>query len=214
MSFNLKSLVAAAITVVAVSAGAAPDASAAEFHCSVDPCRVTVKPDGTGKTAHQVFQVWTNAESESFAFTCDSISGDGTLETKTSKELELTNVEYHGCLAELESSVKMNGCTYLLNASGQMSIKCPKGKQIEWAALKCTVTIGEQGSLSTIKYQGVGGGKSELTVQTTVAKIKATVEAGCAMKPGEAEGRITTASFILTAETDNEAAEMANVWWE
>jgi hypothetical protein len=212
MSFKFKALVIAGVAAAAIGTAAASDATAAEFHCSAVPCRVTVKTDGTGKTAHQVFQVWRGAES--FAFTCDFMSGEGTFETKASNEVELINIEYHGCLTELASSVKMNGCSYLLNASGQMFIKCPKGKLVEWAALGCTVTIGEQGPLVTIKYQGVGGGKSELTVQPTVAKIKANVEPGCVMEPGEAEGRITTANFVLTAETDDAKAEMASIWWE
>ena len=135
---------------------------------------------------------------------------------KTRKELTITNVAYQDCtVAGTEAGVKMNGCDYLLNASGEMWIKCPAGKKVEWNALGCTATIGEQGPLLKASYHDVGTAKSELTVETAVKGIKGTVDAGCAMQAGEfAEGEIETGNVILTAETDNAEAKMANVWWE
>ncbi len=62
---NLKVLFAAALAPTALGAIAASAQGADEFHCSVEPCRGTLKPDGTGKTAHQVFVVENEAKTES-----------------------------------------------------------------------------------------------------------------------------------------------------
>ena len=67
-------------------------------------------------------------------------------------------------------------------------------------------------------YRDPTGTKSELTVESAVQGIKGTVDANpplCGIKPGEfTEGEITTGNFILTAESDNAEAKMANIWWE
>jgi hypothetical protein len=168
---NLKILVSAVAVLTALDALGASGVHAAEFHCSVEPCRVTLKPDGTGKTAHQVFIIRNAAESVSF--TCASVSGEATMATKTKKELTVTNVEYQGCFTiGTEARVKMNECDYLFGAEGEFSIKCPAGKKIEWIVLGCTATIGEQGPLPGMKYHDAGITKSELTVETAVAKVK------------------------------------------
>jgi hypothetical protein len=63
---NLKILLAAAMALAALEAISASGAQAAEFHCTVEPCRVTLKPDGTGKTAHHVLVVRKGEASGSF----------------------------------------------------------------------------------------------------------------------------------------------------
>jgi hypothetical protein len=116
-----------------------------------------------------------------------------------------------------EAKVKMNGCDYVLNASGLLSVKCPPGAKIEWIAIGCTATIGEQGPLFGPTFHDAGTTKTEMTVQTATPKIHGTIEEAktCAAEPGEFTlGEITTGSFILTAEKDNGLGEMANIWWE
>jgi len=220
MSRRAKLLSAALLAVLSLAATSA-SATAAEFHCSTTgSCRVTLKPDGTGKTEHQTF-MFTRAlpegGAESVGFTCTSITGEATMPEKQAKEITVTGIEYHECSSVgLVAAVRMNGCDYLLGAAGQLSIKCPFGKKIEWEVIGCIATVGEQGPLGGPSFHDAGTTKTELTVQSqTEEKLKGTIVEGCAMKPGEfSAGRITTGNFILTAEKDNAAGEMVSIWWE
>jgi hypothetical protein len=221
MSSKLKLFSAALLAVVLLVATNASGATAAEFHCSVTgSCRVTLKPDGTGKTEHQTF-MFTRAlpegGAEAVGFTCTSITGEATMPENKAKELTITGIEYHECSSVgLVAAVRMNGCDYLLGAAGQLSIKCPFGKKIEWEVIGCVVTLGEQGPIGGPSFHDAGTTKSELTVQSqTEKKLKGTIIEGCAMKPGEfTAGEISTGNFILTAEKGNPAGEMVNIWWE
>jgi hypothetical protein len=212
---NLKLAASAgAAALAAVCALGLSSAQAAEFHCSVEPCRVTVKPDGTGKTRHQVFVIGNG--SESISFTCNEVSGEGTPLVKTSLELTISKIEYQTCaVIGTAVAIKMNGCDYLLTAEGKFSIKCPPGQKIEWNVLGCTATIGAQGPLSGVKFSNISS-KSEITMETAVKGIKGTLDGPeCVMKLGEfTAGEIVTGNVILTAETDNAEAKMASFWWE
>ncbi len=77
---NLKIPMLAAIAVAALSAVGASGAQAVEFHCSVKPCTVTVKQDGTGKTAHQAFD--TDLPRQVLPLTCGEVQGAGTISKK------------------------------------------------------------------------------------------------------------------------------------
>src|ERR1044071_4586469 len=81
---NLKVLIAAALALAAFGALGAAGAQAAEFHCSVEPCRYTLKPDGTGKTAHHVFRIVKGETSG--AVICTTLSGEATSAKKTTTE--------------------------------------------------------------------------------------------------------------------------------
>jgi hypothetical protein len=216
MSSKLKLLSVALLAVLSLAATNASGAAAAEFHCSTaGSCRVTLKPDGSGKTAHQTFMF--ERAGEAVGFTCSTITGEATMPENHAKELTITGVEYQGCSSVgIVAAVRMNGCDYLLGAAGQLSIKCPFGKKIEWEVIGCIATLGEQGPIGGPSFHDAGTTKTELTVQgETEQKLKGTIVEGCGMKPGEfSAGRITTGNFILTAEKDNPAGEMANVWWE
>lgn len=217
---NSKVLIAGAMVLTAFCALGAWGAQAAEFHCSVEPCRVTAKPSGEVGTsaAHQYFIV--KDPSVSVGFTCNSISGEGTLAAKTATQLTLTAIEYQSCsIIGTQVVVKMNGCGYIFLAAGEMSIECPVGKKIEWVILNCTLTIGAQGPLPLVgkfKYRDPAGTKSELVVETAVQGIEGILDPS--MLCGEAvefhEAEIVTGNFLLTAETDDAEANMANVWRE
>jgi hypothetical protein len=90
------------MALAALGAIAASGALAAEYHCTVEPCRVTLKPDGAvpSKTAHHVFVViGTDASKNavSGSFTCNSLDGTGLSETKATKELTITELTFTGC---------------------------------------------------------------------------------------------------------------------
>ncbi len=226
---NLKILIAAAMALAAFGAISASGAQAAEFHCSVEPCTITVKPDGTpgktGKTAHHVFVV-TQGE-VSVSTTCEQVTGHGTAETLLFETLTITNVEYHECnVAGEKSTVKMNGCDYHFEVGGHHhatpEVRCPAGQsiQIEVPATGCLITISPSGMLTgglTFKDAETGGvKKTEITAEVTVTEIPTTVNDKCpgGLKAGKAKGDYTTGNVELTAEEDKSPFKHANLWWE
>jgi hypothetical protein len=210
---NLKILIVAAMALVAFGAIGASGAQAAEFHCSVEPCKVTVKPDGTpgptGKTAHQVIVI--KQGTNSFSTTCDSITGEGTAATKTFKQLRIGNIKGSNCgFSGIPANLTMNGCEYVINASGgggTLTIACPAGKEIEAGLVGggCIYNIPSQGPLNEVKFHDAETGgvkKSEVTVELSVKNIAVTVNNECwEMKPGAATAEFTTGNTILTSET-------------
>jgi hypothetical protein len=226
---NLKILIAAAIALAAFGAVGASGAQGAEFHCSVEPCKVTVLPDGTpgvaGKTAHQVFIVKQGAISVST--TCQKVSGNGTVATKTFKTWTLPAPNYSNCdVAGAASTVKMNECDYHISVPGvppddaTVEVRCPiKPMEIEVTATGCLFTIGSTGVLSGgLKFHDAetGGVKKELiTAEATVSGIPVTVNSKCAgvgLTAGAATGEYTTGNVELTGGTA--AGVMGNLWWE
>lgn len=75
MSRNLRILLVVVSALVVSGAHSIAAQGADEFHCSVSPCRGTLRPDGTGKTAHQVFVAENEAKTESVSFTCEKPFG-------------------------------------------------------------------------------------------------------------------------------------------
>ncbi len=224
---NLKILIAAMALTVFGAIGAS-SAQAAEFHCGVEPCTMTVKPDGkpgpAGKTAHFVWIVRQGAAAVST--TCQQGTGDATSATKTFNTITLTNIVYHECNdAGENATMKMNGCEYHFVVGGihhaTMQIRCPAGKaiQMEVPATGCLMTIGETGVLGgglTFKDAETSGvKKTEITAETTVTEIPMTVNNKCpgGLKEGAATGEITTWNFELTAEEDKNEVH-TNLWWE
>jgi hypothetical protein len=224
---NLKVLMLAAMALAAFGVLGASGAQAKEFHCSVEPCRATLKPDGAvgSKTAHIVFIYENKSVSESFSTTCEQITGEGTSSKKTAKELLIKNISYDGCSVVGGSpiAIKMNGCKYLFKAEpGTVTIQeCETGKHIEInLETGCQFTIGEQGPLKGISYHTSGVAPNrELTLEQNVHGIVVTISAGgtkatCGINPGqELEGTITTGNTILTGETDP-GGVMAETWFE
>jgi hypothetical protein len=209
---DLKVLVAAVLALVAAGALGASGAQAAEFHCSVEPCRYTLKPDGTGKTAHQVFRIVKGETSG--VVTCTTLSGEG-VAAKTTTEVTFTTLRYELCtVAGSPASLRINGCHYLFSASGQLTL-CPAGKEIEFESGGCLVKIAAQGPLSGVSYTNISG-KTQTTISIAVNGIKGTVSAGCAGAFGFTgaftEGEYSTGNTILSGET--EAGVAATVWWE
>jgi hypothetical protein len=215
---NPKVLVVAAMALVASGALGISRVQAAEFHCSVEPCRVTLKPDGEvpSKTAHQVF-ILSSGASE-FSLTCEKVSAEATSLTKTTSELTLTNISYT-CS---NFTMRMNGCAYRITASGTTTIICPEGKSIELVInnifTECIYTIPSQGPLGNVTYHDVEPKKKEqITVESHLGEVKLILDGGqakCGLNPEqEPKLQVTTGNTILTSETDP-GGVMANLWWE
>jgi len=210
---NLKVLIAAAMALAVIGALGASGAQAAEFHCSVEPCRVTMKPDGTGKTAHHVI-LFKDGKGNTFSTTCNTVTGEATMSTKTSTELTISNIVGETCgIGTTNSVFKTNGCHYLIKSAGTLTITCPEGKIMEYIGgvlgSECSYNIPPQGPLSGVKFHNLG--TSEVTMEMAVQKLKVTTNGKCPFETSE--GEFTTANTILTSETDP-GGVMANVWWE
>ena len=223
---NLKILLAAAMALSALGAIGASGAQAAnEFHCSVEPCIVTMKPDGAvpNKTSHHVW-IFTQL-STSVSMTCNQLTGQATSNVKTAKTLTFTNLQYHTCnIAGSASTVNMNGCTYLFTASGlntaSMTVTCPVGKKIEIVepVTGCVISIGSQPAVAGIKThdpQTGGIPKTELTTEIAATFEKEVTAnnkcGGFGIAEGALIGHYTTGNVELAAETHS--GVHASLWF-
>lgn len=193
---NLKVLIAAAMALAAFGAFGASGAHAAEekFHCSVEPCTLTLQKDGTGTTAHQVFVVkgetHAGVKGATVSFTCNEITGEATVNTKTSTEATFTNLAYkHGgptglCTVAGQEVVKvdMNSCDYKFTSTGGgttagsvVHVECSKaGDGIELtlegvACLKVTpLTTTATTAVPGVKYHDANSAPPLKTILTAI----------------------------------------------
>lgn len=227
---NLKALFAAALALAAIGAvSGAAAAQAAEFHCSAtSPCRGTLKPDGTGATAHHVFVVETANTSNSVSFTCAELKGEGTIATSTVTEVTAENLEYPtaGCKVNGSSgvTVDMNGCKYKFTNTGKVSVTgCTNAAK----AIEITITGGCVFSIPESKVQSLAGigyhtsgvaPSREVTVEVNHVTIEGiTANATCEPLIGAGHttglvGTYTTGNTLVTGET--QAGVMAEAWFE
>jgi hypothetical protein len=103
---NLKVLLAAAMALAALGAlSSTAQAAEEKFHCSVDPCTLTLAPDETTgtTTAHHVFVVkgetHAGVKGASISFTCHQLTGQATVTGEpgtpgTSRVATFTNLKY------------------------------------------------------------------------------------------------------------------------
>jgi len=221
MTRSLKILASGALALVALSAAIVTSAQAAEFHCSVEPCRYKLKPDGTAgtKTAHQVFVV-KNSAGESATVTCNEAFGQATTSAKTAMELTFTSTGFGVCSfnGSAGAGLSMNGCSLVYGAGGTFGIKgCSKG--IEFNPGGCTVTLPEQ-TVSGVKFHNIGEeAKSTTELTAEIAALSMTVTAsgsigGCGLDTTKTPltGEFKTGNVIITGETDP-GGVMANAWW-
>lgn len=196
----------AALGVVSISG-----ADSTEFHCSVEPCRITVKPDGTGKTAHQVIQLW-GESGTNFQTTCSTVTGTATVSAKTFGSFKESGIVGTECtVAGKTSELKMNGCEYVISAAGTLTIECPTGKQIEAGMTPgCLYFIPSQGPLAGITFHNVGPG--EVTVETFIKSLSVTTNGQCGTT-GKVTAEFTTGNTLLTGETDPGGVK-ASLSWE
>ena len=220
---NLKILIVAAMALGAFGVFNAAGAQAAEFHCSVEPCRFTLSTDGTEETAHHVFAI-KNAKGESITLTCESLTGEGTSTPKTAPSLTITNPNYDKCASVLgKTTVDMNGCEFKFSAAGTVTVVCPTAKRIvDTASASCRVEVGPQGPLNGIGFHNInkGSGKGDVTVTVKVPGIViagTSAEGTCGtFKIGATPltAEYTTGNTTVTAEKDNELNERVEGWWE
>ncbi|MET0558845.1 MAG: hypothetical protein ABW065_09280 [Solirubrobacterales bacterium] len=207
------------MALTAMSVAFASSAQAAEFHCSVEPCGYTLKPDGTGKTSHQVFAA-TNSAGESLSFTCPEISGEATTAGKTNSILSVSSLGMGvGCTGfGAAASYRLNGCRFAFGAAGTLAVtNCPKGIEFEVGATGCILRISEQGPVNGVVFHNIGQEASNTTEITgeisklplAGALIGTTAQCLINVTKTPITFEYRTGNFLLTGESGS----MANVWW-
>jgi len=217
---NLKALLLAAVAVMAVSAVGASAGQAAEFHSSVAETKLTLTTDGTGKTAHQVF------DAAGASITCAGIKGEGNLAVSTATSVTI-DVTYEGpcTFVGQEATVDMKGCDYTFTSHGTVSLSSRTGKNCATEPITfsvpsppCTVTVGSAGganqNLESVTYHNITtSGVSEITVEPHVTGITYTATgSGCPETGTKTNGNYTTGNTIVTGSSA--ASSMVNIFWE
>jgi len=236
MSRNLRTLLAAALTLTALGITASAHA-ADEFHCSTFPCRGKLSTDGTGAAAHHVLIFENETKTESVSFTCGSLRG--TAEFVSGTDLSLGWVKgstdreaYVECKINGTPGVviHMNGCKYTFTGGAlgrtdraELHLLCGVEEEME-------ITIPESTCVFGIPPQTMGGGTGnsggvgyttsgtppnrELTFTINAHQIVVKKKGNCEaiIKAAVIEGTYTTGNTLVTGQTS--AGVMAEAWFE
>jgi hypothetical protein len=203
---NLKALMLASMAVLAVGAVAASAANAATFTSPSGAATITTKPDGTGKTAHQVLDIGGGTITCNTLHAHTSIGGTSATSILTSSIAYSGNCNYVG----QASTININGCNYRFNASGTVDIVCPGGNEITYSVPSpvCDVTIPAQTGLSSVTYHSISS--TEVTIESHLTGIAYTATgAGCPETGHFTNGNFTTGNFIITAEIAGAMVEIS-----
>lgn len=136
---KLRTLGLALLAVTSIGALGTASASAALFHSEAAPTSVKLTSTSTHTFA------W-----EGGAVNCKSVEHTGSLSSKTAETITLSAFfSFTTCdltLTEwgtfINMTISQNGCSFILNANGPVTISCPseKGIEFEFGAL-CTVKL-------------------------------------------------------------------------
>jgi hypothetical protein len=224
---NLKALLAAALTVSALSALAASASQAATPATFTAPgagaaeaTTLQVLKDGTGKTAHQVID-WKEPSGGGFlSITCNELAGGGTMYGPSSEDITIQTPQLQSsCVFAGQAMVIENtGCNFTLTPSSpQLHIvsepgkECLHGKQsIHYTntMINCKIEIAEQ-TISGLKYHNLEDGT--ITVETPGLTVQFNaLGAGCPYGTSN-NSEWTTGNYILTGER---GGKMVTVEWD
>jgi len=173
MTRKLKVLGLALVAVFAMSAVVASSAMAATEFESPES-NATANTTITIKKHQNIHTFTVNFG----AVTCETSNFDGTRTGTKFPSIRVT-AEYKECLfAGIPAVVEMNGCEYILYATGEVDIVCAAGKEITVTAtsagvVKCIVHVPPQTALKNVTYTNVGAGATrEITAHLEIASIK------------------------------------------
>jgi hypothetical protein len=163
---NFKVLGLAMVAALALTAFGASAASAAEFHSSVAPVKVT----GSQSTTH----VFTT---DPGTVTCTTATFAGEQSTKTAASITITPTYSNCTLKTIFGNIavtvdfKTAGCDYHFNASGHTEIKCTTGnKSVVVSGPGCTVTVPAQTLSKAVSYSN-NAGKTDIIVDASATGI-------------------------------------------
>jgi hypothetical protein len=205
---RLPNAIVIAVTIVlGLSISTSPSADAAAFHTSSNEITITVLPDGTGKTSHQVFDI------AAWPITCAGVEAIGTVSAgvtfiawKTQAVLYLP-VAAGACSlggSPIIAPPQMEGCNDSFRASGEIDIDCPPGKSIHYfTGLSCELTIPSQTNKTKVNYHNIEvSGVKAITAEINLSSIRyLSAGIGCGVAAGlHEDGKYTTGNVILSAE--------------
>lgn len=190
------------LTMVAVFALTAVSASAAQAATFMSEGNVTasITADQEGTN---VFSV----EGSEVKCTTAHFATAGEVSSPT-ENIEV-HPEYSGCTAFgfLSATVNTEGCNYILNANGTVTVTCSSGHVITIKGGTCEATVGSQGPLSGISYTNTSGKVKVSSNVTTIATTKTKDGIGC---PFNGTGSTTgTYTGTVLAEGKHEGSAVA-----
>ncbi len=221
---NLRTLLLAAVAATALSAVAASGASAAEFTAEGQTGKnttLTVLPDGTGKTAHQVFDIRKTDGTGVLSITCNEAAGDATVAGESATQITFETLQFQtNCnFAGQSVQVKNTGCDFLFTAGSPQlhiiddtSLKCEHGVgaapiHFENTNLNCKVEVGRQ-TVTGIKYHNLPDGT--ITVEAPEVAVEYTATGSGCPYGTHTNGLFTTGNAIVTGE-DTVTGNMVNI---
>ena len=240
---NLKILIAAAMALAAFGAlSATAHAAEEKFHCTVEPCTLTLSPDETAgtATAHHVFTVKgvnsSGTKGVSVSFTCEKLAGEATSISKTATEITFTNLKYTNsasvqkCKVGASETVTSNftSCDFNFKSSGgatstaQIHLLCSTvGDAIDINMNGVTCVKVTPFTTTGIGFHDSGATEEVLTATTNITFPKGSVDlvnvgnvncAALGLKEIE-EVKYTTGNSLVKAETDSVTPTPAKVWF-
>ncbi len=233
MMRNLKAVLLAALAVTAFGAVAASGASAAKFTvpsagAGTETTLTTLK-DGTGKTAHQVFDISKTDGTGVLSITCNELTADATVVGKEPADIHVVTPLFEGggvgtdcTFAGQTVKVENTGCNFTFTPDGTLHIisefaaapnTCKHGeKPIHFTNtnLNCKVEVGEQ-TVTGVKYHNLPDGTVTVEATNLAVAYNAT-GLGCPYGT-ESNGVFTTGNAIVTAEKKG-TSEMVEVKWD
>ena len=227
---NLKTLILAMVAVAALGAIVASAAQAVpkftvEGAVESTETTLTVKPDGTGKTAHQVFDIWNSKMEEEKTITCNEATGDATVKGASFTDATFVTPIFEGKCQFLgqEVTVENTGCNFTFTADGTLHIvseagkECKHGKQpIEFktkAPLECKVEVAEQ-TVAGITYHNLADGTITVNVpEAGVPNLTYNATGKDCPFGTLSTGNFTTGNVIVTGEK-KESETMVNISWD
>ncbi len=229
---KFRALVLTGLAALALIALAAPAAQAeATFTVpgagAKTQTTLTLLPDGSGKTAHWVFDVASADKSKSALLTCNEILGntattDGLVTGPAFAEFTITTPAFVGCTINgVTAKAENKGCAFRYTSGGRLDIVnvgihiCKHtAEPIVFTAPECTIEIG------AVELVGVGyhtveeAGLKMVTVeQNGIAEVSYEARGAQCEFGTTKNGTITTGNQIITGESTIGGA-MVNFLWE
>ena len=184
------------LAALAVSALGALGASVAQGHTPAkftNPSNtntitttLTLGKDGTGKTAHQVLDVFNAAKTASVSFTCNEVTGDGNAIGPEPDSVTIKTPLFTGeCSVAGQKLVTVHPglCNLTLSPSGEVEIvndgattECVHGKKpilVTTGAFNCTVEVGAQQLKGLVKYHNLKGAETVASGQGETITVEA-----------------------------------------
>ena len=213
---NAKVLGLALVAMLAMSAVAASAASATAFDATSTPVKITASQEAENE---HIFSVTFGN------VVCKTATFSGEQTTSPASEIAVL-ANYEGCLfAGITAKVEMNGCEYVLKATGKVDLACPLNKEVTVVApaapatAKCIVHVPPQTGLGTATYTAAGTANSqteEITLDIGITGIRYSQTEGSGLGKCPTADNETTGTYtgkaLATGENLAGTAHVGIIW--